>query len=317
MRVAVVGAGAIGGFIAAALAKAGVSVAVVARGAHLAHIQRDGLHVQSDLGTITVHVEASADLRELNGFDALVLTFKAHQWPPLLVQLGPFAGTTTKIVTLQNGVPFWYVREPPLRSVDPNGTIGRLFGDDQVVGGVVHVSGEIVAPGRIRQSGGLRYVLGAPGGGASESAQCLVDTFRSAGLAAELDRNIRATVWLKLVNNAALNSLSVLRHSTIKMLLADTEVRAQARNLMLEALRVGQAMKVVSHVDVDARIEYAARLDDVKTSTLQDYERGRPLELDPILGAIIELGQRFGVEVPRLKTAYAALSRPAAREGVR
>lgn len=317
MRVAVVGAGAIGGFIAAALARAGVSAAVVARGAHLAEIQRHGLRVRGDLGAFNARVEASDDLAQLGTFDALLLTFKAHHWPQLLPQLKPFAATATTIVTLQNGLPFWYVREPPLRSVDPGGTIGRLFADDQVVGGVVHVSGEIVAPGEIRQSGGLRYVLGAPGGGSSEPVRRLVELFASAGLAAEHDANIRATVWLKLVNNAALNSLSVLQRSTIKPLLADPGVRAHARSLMLEALQVGEAMKVVSGVDLDARIEYAARLNDVKTSTLQDYERGRPLELEPIVGAVIELAERLGVEVPLLKAAYAALKTSATPESLR
>ncbi|MBV8724676.1 MAG: 2-dehydropantoate 2-reductase [Candidatus Eremiobacteraeota bacterium] len=317
MRVAVVGAGAIGGFVAAALAKAGVPVAIVARGAHLSAIQRHGLQVQGDLGTFSVRLEASADLARLGSFDALLLTFKAHQWPQLLPQLEPFAATATTIVTLQNGLPFWYVREPPLRSVDPGGAIERLFADEQVVGGVVHVSGEVVAPGEIRQSGGLRYVLGAPDRGDSEAARRLVELFAGAGLAAELDTNIRATVWLKLVNNAALNSLSVLRRSTIKPLLGDPGVRAHARRLMVEALQVGEAMNVVSDVDVDARLEYAARLNDVKTSTLQDYERGRPLELEPILGAVIELADRFGVEVPSLRAAYAALKTSAPPERLR
>jgi len=313
VRVAVVGAGAIGGFIAAALAKAGARIALVARGAHLAEIQRHGLRVHGDLGTFNVRVEASDDLAQLGAFDALLLTFKAHQWPQLLPQLKPFAATAT-IVTLQNGLPFWYVREPPLRTVDPAGAIGRLFADDRIVGGVVHVSGEVVAPGEIRQSGGLRYVLGAPGGGQSEALRRLVELFANAGLAAELDANIRATVWLKLVNNAALNSLSVLRRSTIKPLLADSGVRAHARSLMVEALRVGEAMNVVSGVDVDARIEYAARLNDVKTSMLQDYERARPLELEPIVGAVIELAERFRVDVPLLKAAYAALKASVTRD---
>jgi 2-dehydropantoate 2-reductase len=307
VRVAVVGAGAIGGFIAGALAKAGVSVAVVARGAHLAAIARNGLRVRSDLGEFTVNVDSSDDLRTLGDFDALLLTFKAHQWPSFLPQLQPFAERPTTVATLQNGLPFWYVREPPLRSVDPGGAIGRLFSDRRIVGGVVHVSGEVVAPGLIRQSGGLRYMLGPPSGGRDARTERLVELFRGAGLAAELDSNVRATVWLKLVNNSGLNSVSVLRRATIKPMLADPVARAEVRALMLEALRVGQAMKVVSDVDVDARIDYAARLDDVKTSTLQDYERGRPLELDPILGAVIELAQRYAVEVPRLQAAYAAL----------
>jgi 2-dehydropantoate 2-reductase len=308
MRIAVVGAGAIGGFLAAALGKSGVSTAVVARGAHLEAIRRDGIRVDSDLGSFAARVEASDDLRDLGAFDAVLLTFKAHQWPELLPQLEPLANATASIVTLQNGLPFWYVREPPLQSVDPGGRIGRLFADDRVIGAVVHVSGHIVAPGQFYQSGGLRYVLGDPRGGSNERVESLAATFRNAGLAPEVDQNVRATTWLKLVNNAGLNPTSVLRRTTIKPMLADPVARAEVHALMVEALHVGQAMGVVSDVDVDERIAYAARLNDVKTSMLQDFERGRPLELDPILGAVIELGQRYGVEVPRLQRVYEELA---------
>ncbi len=307
MRVAIVGAGAIGGFLAAALAKAGAAVGVVARGEHLAAIRRAGLRVESDLGAFAVTVQAGDDLRELGAFDALLLTFKAHQWPAFLPQLRPYAAAQTTIVTLQNGVPFWYVREPPLCSVDPGGAIGGLFADERIVGGVVHVSGEVPEPGVVRQSGGLRYVLGRVGRADDARAESIVGLLRTADLAAELDPDVRATVWLKLVNNAGLNSVSVLRRVRIKPMLADPDARAHVRRLMMEALHVGQAMRVVKHVDVDARIEYAARLDDVKTSMLQDYERGRRLELEPIVGAIVELAQRHGVAVPNLREAYAAL----------
>jgi 2-dehydropantoate 2-reductase len=306
-RIAVVGAGAIGGFLAAALAKAGFSVGVVARGAHLETIRREGIAVQSDLGNFTARVDASDDLRALGDFDVLLLTFKAHQWPSFYEQLADFSNRPATIVTMQNGLPFWYVREPPLESVDPRGTIGRLFPDDRVIGSVVHVSGEIVKPGHVRQSGGLRYVVGDPRGGRHERVENLAALFAQAGLAAEIDANLRATLWLKLVNNAGLNPVSVLRGMTIKAMLADQDARAQVRALMTEALRIGEAIGVVHDVDLEARIEYAARLADVKTSMLQDYEKMRSLELDPILGALIELGARNGVAVPLLRAAYERL----------
>jgi 2-dehydropantoate 2-reductase len=308
-RICVVGAGAIGGFLAGALAKAGLPVAVVARGPHLDAIRRNGLRVESDLGAFTVRVEASHDLRELGAFDVLLLTFKAHQWPSFLPQLAGAAGGAS-VVTLQNGLPFWYVRDPPLQHVDPGGAIGKLFPDQRVIGGVVHVSGTIVEPGLIRHSGGLRYVLGDPNGSPNALVDALAELFRRAGLAAEVDSNIRATVWLKLVNNSGLNPASALYGMKIKPMLADPQARALVHAMMSEALRVGQAMGVVSDVDVDARIEYAARLDDVKTSMLQDYERKRALELDPILGALIELAQRYDVDVPSLCDAYRRLASP-------
>jgi 2-dehydropantoate 2-reductase len=308
VRVAVVGAGSIGGFLAAALHRSGTDVAVVARGEHLAAIRRDGLIVESDLGPLCARVDAAADLRELGDFDALLLTFKAHQWPELLPQLEPFSRTKTTIATLQNGLPFWYVRDEPLASVDPGGRIARLFPDEQVVAGVVHVSGHMVSPGRIKQSGGTRYVLGPPVGGSNARSERLVALFADAGLTPEFDTNVRATVWLKLVNNVGLNAVSVLRHLTIAPMLADAGARADVRALMTEALHVGQALGVVADVDIDARITYAARLEDVKTSMLQDFERARPLELEPILGAVLELATRLSVDVPRVRAAYDALS---------
>jgi 2-dehydropantoate 2-reductase len=307
MRVAIVGAGAIGGFLAASLARAGIAVAVVARGEHLAAIQRDGLRVESDLGAFTVRVTASDDLRKLGTFDVLALTFKAHQWPALLPQLAGVAGSGATVVTFQNGLPFWFVREPPLLSVDPNGTIGRLFPDDVVVGGVVHVSGRLAEPGVVVQSGGLRYVVGDPLGRQTARLDLVVAALRDAGLGVQADANVRATVWLKLVNNVGLNPVSALRRMTIRPMLANPDARAEVRALMTEAMRVGRALGVVTDVDIDARIDYAARLDDVKTSMLQDRERGRELELEPILGSVIELAERLGVAVPRVRESYAAL----------
>jgi len=307
MRIAVVGAGAIGGFLAAALARAGVPVAVVARGEHLRAIRERGLHVESDLGRFDVRLEAADDLRALGRFDIVICTFKAHQWPVLLPQFTPVAQSGAAIVTLQNGVPFWYVRTAPLRSVDPGGEIGRLFPDERVLGGVVHVSGTLTAPGRVVQSGGLRYVIGHPSGRADRRVDELVATMRDAGLAAEPDASIRATLWLKVVNNVGLNAVSARRRMRIRPLLSDPHARAEVRALMSEALTVGQALGAVTSADVDARIEYAARLADVKTSMLQDLERGRELELEPILGAVVELADRHGVGVPHIRENYAAL----------
>ena len=307
MRIVVVGAGAIGGFIAVALARSHAEVAVIARGGHAEAIARDGLHVESDLGNFTSRLQVVNDPEELRNFDAALLTFKAHQWPSLMPQLAPLKDAKTTIVTLQNGVPFWYVREPPLHSVDPDGRIGAMFPDDRIVGGVVHVSGTIVEPGHIRQSGGLRYVFGDPGRGAGERCREIVACFNVAGLSPEIDPDIRRTIWLKLVNNVGLNATSVRERLTIKQMLASPDVRAQVRRLMVETLEVGRAMHAIDNADVDERIEYAARLSDVKTSMLQDFERGREMEIDPILGAVCELGERYGVPTPEVRKAYEAL----------
>ncbi len=305
MRIVIVGAGAIGAYIGAVLARAGVQVAVIARGAHLDAIRRDGIAVlSSDLGHFTVPVEASDDLRTLGAFDLAFLTFKAHQWAAFMPQLEAAAAAGTTVVTLQNGVPFWFRRKPPLQTIDPGGTIGKLFGDDRTIGGVVHVSGHIAEPGKIRQSGGGRYILHALDPDADDLVTQLATAMREAGLAPEVEENIRNSVWLKLINNAGLNPVSTLHRLTIHQMLADPVTREEVRTLMCETVAVGEALGVVADIDVDARIAYAMHVADVQTSMLQDALAHRPLELDPIVGAVIELAEGAGVEVPHLRTVY-------------
>ncbi|HTU70648.1 MAG TPA: 2-dehydropantoate 2-reductase [Candidatus Baltobacteraceae bacterium] len=305
MRIAVIGAGAIGGYIAAVLARAGADVGVVARGAHLEAIQRDGIAVlSSDLGQFTARVEASDDLRALGGYDVALLAFKSHQWPALLPQLESAAAAGTPVVTLQNGVPFWFRRTPPLRTVDPGGTIGALFPDERVIGGVVHVSGHVAEPGKIRQSGGGRFVLGALTPVLNDLLARLSGVMREAGLKPEVESNIRHFAWLKLINNASLNPVSTIHELTIHQMLTDPVAREEVRALMLEAVAVGRALGVVNDVDLNARMAYAQRLTDVRTSMLQDALAHRPLELDPIVGAVVELGEDAGVPVPRLREVY-------------
>lgn len=315
MRVAVIGAGAIGGFIAAALARSGIPVAVVARGKHLEAIREEGLRVEGDLGSFTARVDAADDIRKLGRVDVLLLTFKAHQWPGFLDQLAPYAGSDVPIVTLQNGVPFWFARTPPLRTVDPEGRIGNLFSDSQTIGGVVHVSGHVAEPGKIVQSGGLRYLLAEASGRNGERVEGLVQTLRAAQLEAVVDDDLRRSLWYKLVGNASLNPVSAVTGLTISQMLNDSKIAARIRALMIEALRVGRALGVAGD-DVEsaaeARMAYAARLDDVKTSMLQDLEAERPLEIEPILGATIELAERCSVDVPQLRAVDSEL-RPVAR----
>jgi 2-dehydropantoate 2-reductase len=291
------------------LSRSGIHVGVVARGEHLDAIRGAGLHVISDLGEFSVSVDAASDLRELGDFDALILAFKAHQWPQLLDQVRDPRYANATIVTMQNGVPFWFVRNPSLDSVDPGGTIAAAFADDRIVGGVVHVSGRIEAPGRIVQSGGLRYLLGPVSSQAGARARSVQRTMAAAGLTAELVDDIRTPVWLKLVNNVGLNAVSTLYRASIRTMLERPDYLAFVRELMRETLDVGRAMGIVSEVDLDARLTYASRLDDVRTSMLQDYDAGKPLELDPMLGAVVELAARYSVDVSRVRDAYQRLQR--------
>lgn len=305
MRVVVFGAGAIGGFVAGALAKAGVDVAVVARGSHLRALREKGLDVQSDIGSFHVTLPAFADLREVDPPDAVLVTIKAHHWGEALPQFERVARSQTLIVPLQNGVPFWYFRDRSLHSVDPGGKILRAFAYDRIIGAVVHSSGNIPRPGAVHQSGGMLYPLGELDGRVTPRVSALSELLKKAGLNAPVEENIRRSVWRKLLGNVSLNPVSALTRSKIGPLLEDPSTRALVRAIMQETIAVAVAAGCDPQIDVDERIAFAGRLTDVKTSMLQDLEAGRSLELEPIVGAVVELAREFGVSAPYVQSVYA------------
>ncbi len=304
MKLCVFGAGAIGGFIAAALARSGVEVCVVARGAHLEAIRRGGLRVSSDLGDFTANLRASDDLREFGDLDYVLLTFKSQQWDGVLPQFERAINERAAFVTLQNGLPFWYSRERALQSVDPGGRILRTIPYERIIGGVVHASGHVVEPGFIRQSGGMLYPLGELDGSTTQRIADLSNVFSRAGLSAPIEPNIRRNIWRKLVNNLALNPVSALTRATVQSMLGDPPVRALLRAIIEEGLAIARASGVDPGVDADERLKWAEHIADVKTSMLQDVEARRPLELEPIAGAALELAHYYGVAVPHVETVH-------------
>jgi 2-dehydropantoate 2-reductase len=304
LRLAVFGAGAIGGFIAAALARSGVEVCVVARGAHLEAIRRHGLRVESDLGAFTARLSASDDLRDFAGMDYVLVTFKSQQWDGVLAQFERAVAGGATVVTLQNGLPFWYSRERALQSVDPGGRILQALPYDRLIGGVVHASGHIAAPGFIRQSGGMLYPLGELDGTRTTRIVQLSQAFQAAGMSAPIEPEIRRNIWRKLVNNLALNPVSALTRARVQQMLSDPPVRALLRAIIEEGLAIARASGVEPGVDADERLKWAEHIADVKTSMLQDIEAGRPLELEPIAGAALELARYHGVAVPHIETVY-------------
>ncbi len=304
MNLAVFGAGAIGGFIAAALARSGAGVCVVARGEHLKAIRQNGLRVQSDLGEFAVNVPASDDLREFDDPDYVLITFKSQQWEGVLPQFERAVAGNSVFVTLQNGLPFWYSRERALESVDPGGRILQTLPYERVVGGVVHASGYVSSPGCIRQSGGMLYPIGELDGSTKPRITRLSRIFEGAGLSAPVEPDIRRNIWRKLVNNLALNPVSALTRATVRTMLNDPPVRALLRVLIEEGLAIARASGVEPGVDVDERLKWAEHIADVKTSMLQDLEARRPLELEPIAGAALELARYYGVAVPHVETVY-------------
>jgi 2-dehydropantoate 2-reductase len=306
MRIAVVGAGAIGGFVAGALAKAGNDVAVIARGEHLDAIRSHGLRIRSVLlGEFTTHPTATDDLRECSNLDVVFVAIKAHQWDPVLEQFTPFVGTQTAIVTLQNGLPFWNDPNRSLECVDPGGRILKTFDYAQLVGGVVHASGNIAAPGEVEHLGQARYILGDAAGGASPRTERIAQAMRDAGLEAPLEMQIRRAVWRKLFGNVVLNPMSALTRTTVHTMTHDARTRALMVAMIEEARAVASASGVDVQETVAERMKHIDTLADVKTSMLQDLEAGRPLELEPIVGAVVELADRFGVAVPRIASVYA------------
>ena len=305
MRVAVLGAGAIGGFIAAALARSGADVAVVARGPHLEAIRARGLRVRSELGDFAVNVRAADDLRQLGTFDYILLTFKAHSWPAVLPQLEDAVRGETPMLTLQNGVPFWFLDGQTLESVDPGGRIAAAIPRALIMGGVVHASGHIAEPGTVVQSGGRLYFMGELDGARSERVALLSRVFEDAGLTAPVESDIRAVVWRKLLGNLAFNPVSALTRATMGTLLADPAAHETLREIVTEGIAVGRAFGIETGVDADQRLTMARRSGDVKTSMLQDLEAGKRLELEPIAGAVIELAHIAGLDVPRSETIYA------------
>lgn len=304
MRVAVFGAGAIGGFIAAALARSGVDVSVVARGAHLAAIRRDGLRITSELGEFSVRVPASDDLRDFDP-EYVLVTFKSHHWDGVLPQFSRAIESGASIVTFQNGLPFWYFEHHALESVDPGGDVLRAIPYRRIIGGVVHASGRIPEPGFIAHSGGVLYPIGELDGSETDRVRALAQAFEAAGLQAPVEPNIRRNIWRKLVNNVALNQVSALTRATVRSMLGDARVRLLLHAIIDEGLTVARASGVEPGVDADERLRWAEHIANVKTSMLQDLEAGKPLELEPIAGAVVELADMYELEIPRTRTVYA------------
>lgn len=277
---------------------------MVARGAHLGAIRTGGLRVSSDLGDFTARVNASNDLRDFGDLDYVLLTFKSQQWDGVLPQFERAVAERAVFVTLQNGLPFWYSPDRALESVDPGGRIRRAIPYDRIIGGVVHASGHIAAPGYVRQSGGMLYPLGELDGTTTPRISELSRAFQAAGMSAPIEPEIRRNIWRKLVNNLALNPVSALTRATVQRMLGDPPVRALLRAIIEEGLAIARASGVEPGVDADERLKWAEHIADVKTSMLQDVEAGRPLELEPIAGAALELARHYGVPAPHVETVY-------------
>jgi 2-dehydropantoate 2-reductase len=311
VRYAVVGAGAIGAYVGASLVRAGAEVVLIARGPHLTAMRRSGLRVISAHGEFTVAPGCTDACQDVGPVDVVIVALKAHQIVGMLDQIGHLVRPDTLIVSMQNGVPWWYFQHHggpldghALDSVDPGGRLARAFDPANVVGCAVYSSTEMIAPGVIRHIEGTRYTLGHPGGEITRRLQRIAADFVAGGLKAPVVENVRGDVWTKLLGNVCFNPLSALTRSTLGELAGDAMVAPTVRAMMSETLAVAARLGVTVDVSIERRIDGARRVGDHKTSTLQDIEAGRPLEVDCIIGAVVELGDLLGVDVSTTRHVY-------------
>jgi 2-dehydropantoate 2-reductase len=315
VKICVVGAGAIGGLLAVKLAGIGEEVVAVARGAHLAAVRRDGLRLLMEGEQQVARVRATDRIPEAGPQDLVILALKAHHIAPVVSDLGAVLDRETVVLTAQNGIPWWYFFKHGgphegrrLESVDPGGAIAEHVPVDRVVGSIVYPAAEVVAPGVVRHIEGNRVSLGELDGADSERLRRLTALFQDAGFKARASRDIRSEIWLKLWGNCTFNPLSALTHATLADICRYPSTRALAVSMMREAQEIGEKLGVTFPIPIEKRIAGAEAVGAHRTSMLQDVESGRPLELDALLGAVIELGRITGTATPHLDSVHACAS---------
>ncbi|MGF6921014.1 2-dehydropantoate 2-reductase [Paraburkholderia sp. 40] len=314
MKICVYGAGAIGGYLGAQLALAGADVSFVARGPHLAAMQANGVRLQIDGVERVVKVRCSADPRELGTQDYVIVALKAHAVPGVVGAMQPLLRPDTAVVTAVNGIPYWYFYKhggefagTTLDSVDPGGKQWNVLGPERAIGCVVYPATAIVEPGVIRHVYGKKFPIGEPSGERTERVQRLHEIFIAADLDAPIRDNIRDEIWLKLWGNLCFNPISALTHATLDVITSDPATRAVSRTMMMEAKAIGDRFGVHFRVDVEKRIDGAGAVGAHKTSMLQDLEAGRPMEIDPLLTVVQEMGRLVGQATPTIDTVLALI----------
>ena len=320
MKICIFGAGAIGGLMGAKLAAKGdVDVTFIARGPHLAAMRDNGVKLMSEGTEQIVHPRCVESAEEAGPQDYVLVTLKAHSLPSAAKQMQPLLGPDTAIVSAVNGIPWWYFHGIGgayegriVQSVDPDGQVSALLPPSRAIGCIVYPAAEVTAPGVIEHSYGYRFSLGEPDGSRSPRAQALSEALIAAGFKAPVRPKIRDELWVKLWGNMAFNPISALTTATLDVLTGDEGQRGVARAMMLEGQRVAEALGVRFAIDVDKRIAGAAEVGAHKTSMLQDLERGRPMEIEALLGAVVELADWVGEAAPISRTVL-ALARARAR----
>jgi 2-dehydropantoate 2-reductase len=314
MKFAIVGAGAIGAFAGAMLARAGEDVTLIARGPHLRAMQEHGVRVRGEIGDFAAHPTATDDPAAVGPVDVVLLTLKAHSLTAMAPRLAPLLGPDTCVLSAQNGIPWWYFYRhggewegTHLETVDPGRVIGQSIDPARVVGCVVYPSTTIVEPGIVWHTEGTRFAIGEPDGSKSERCRRIAAAFIKAGLRCPIRTNIRHDMWVKLMGNIAYNPVSALTRATLIEIVQCPETRELAAAIMTEAESVAGKLGIDMGISIEQRLEGAEKVGHHKTSMLQDVEAGRPMELDAIVGAVVELGNKMGLSLPYTNTVYACV----------
>jgi len=315
MRIAVIGAGAIGGMLAVRLALSGQAVTVVDQGAHLEAIRANGLKLLHHDGREELaRVRAAASCAQAGAQDLVFLALKAYVLEAVAPQMPALFGHDTIVVPLQNGLPWWYFQNFSgphagyrLQTADPNGTIERSIEPSRLIGCVVYPAGEIAAPGVIRHLEGDRFPVGELDGSESARVKTLSETLTAAGLKSPVLADIRSEIWLKLWGNMSFNPISALTHATLVDICEEPTTRALAADMMREAQAIAAKLGVTFRVPLEKRIEGATKVGKHKTSTLQDIEAGRDVEVDALIGSVIELGTLTATPIPATRAVHAML----------
>ena len=315
MKIVIAGAGAIGGYIGAKLAKAGADVVLFARGAHLQAMRDRGLTVVGAEENFEVRPRVAGSLAEIGTADVVILGVKAHGLTELAPRLRPLFGDDTVVVSTQNGIPWWYFQSHGgaleglrLERVDPGGIIASSIEPRRVIGAIAYFATEIESPGIIRHVEGNRISVGEPDGTKSERVTKIAQALVAAGLRCPVSTKFRQEIWVKLLGNATFNPISALTGATLVRMTQHPEVLQLVRDSMHEVEAVANRLGIEMPITIDQRIAGAAKLGEHKTSMLQDVEAGRRMEIEAVVGAVIELGERLGIAMPTTRAVYACAS---------
>ncbi|MDA1072419.1 MAG: 2-dehydropantoate 2-reductase [Proteobacteria bacterium] len=323
MKIAIYGAGAIGGYLGALLADAGAQVTLIARGPHLAAIREKGLSLEMNGQTTTRRIAATDDAAEAGPQDHVIVALKAHSVPAVVDAMQPLLGPDTAVVTAVNGVPWWYFhalegpwKDRRLESVDPGGRQWDRIGPQRAIGCVVYPACDVPEPGLVRHIEGDRFVLGEPSGEKTDRVMALAEIMRQAGFKTPVKPGIRDEIWIKLWGNLCFNPVSALTGATLEQIGTDPGTRAVCRAMMLEAQAIGGKLGVRFAIDVEKRMDGAVAVGAHKTSMLQDFEKGRPMEIDALVTVVAELGRIVEEPTPAIDMVLALVQQKAELAGL-